>query len=336
MPKPLPVLKPDTMYTLNDQGLPDPVDKDDWIAAKKTEEKLPKELVNLLEVDPERAIEWEQARVKELHENREKYAKADDVGNLLWDVTGNRLGIYKRPREEILLERFREKYPDAEDIRIDGEQVHIHFPEGSKIPDITEQAGSWETPEELERQKLQSDMWDAFTKAVAANKARAPDGLAWDAWVDDETVRYGEEQDPGSLLDERRGSFYKGLGKALTGMSKEADQAEYEADQEVMGTPGYGPKSQLAARGNIYDSQLGPVPEELMSHTAWPPEEGDTIPRKASSAPAWEPDREGYDHDIAEHTLPDGTPAYVRTKKETPSERAARIAMLEYEARDTD
>tara|TARA_R110000824_G_scaffold23246_11_gene83679 strand:- start:761 stop:1744 length:984 start_codon:yes stop_codon:yes gene_type:complete len=327
MPKPLPVLKPDTMYTLNDQGLPDPVDKDDWIAAKKTEENLPPELVNLLEVDPERAIEWEQARVKELHENRDNYTEADDVGKLLWKVTGNRLGIYKRSREEILLERFREKYPDAEDIRIDGEQVHIRFPETDAVSHRTEQAGSWETPEELERQKLQSDMWDAFTKAVAANKARAPDGLAWDAWVDDETVRYGEEQDPGSLLDERRGSFYKGLGKALTGMGEGADQAEYAADQQVMRTPGYVPET----RGEASDRHHGPVPEELLLHVS------DEPLTRGEATPAWDttPVVGEKDQDLIKHTLSDGTVATERRSRETPSQKAARVALLK-EQEDTD
>ena len=56
----------------------------------------------------------------------------------------------------------------------------------------------------------------------------------------DETVLYGEEQDPGALQEETYRSNILSLVQGLKGVGERTDQKEYEEDQRTMATPGYG------------------------------------------------------------------------------------------------
>ena len=191
---------------------------------------------------------------------------------------------------------------------------------GDVAAEITERLREESHPDP-QRDETQSDTWEALKRQSAARKAlkegegeRKPhpsEGWQLSVPTGDAEAMYWEK-------------ILGWLGRTAEGMRER--RAEWEAEHPS-----------LEARGEALDRQLGPVPEELLLHVPWPPKEGEgtTSPKHEEGDSLPLPAREGYEVDITEHKLPGGALGYVRTKKETPSERAARIAFLEAQ-KDTD
>ena len=177
-----------------------------------------------------------------------------------------------------------------------------------------EMAGEDRTEDEwLEDQALQSDTWEALKRQSAARKAlkeggeRKPhpsEGWQLSVPTGDTEAMYWEK-------------ILGWLGRTAEGMRER--RAELEAEHPS-----------LEARGEAYDSQLGPVPEELLLNVSDAPL---TERPKSSRRPAAMTGGEKHER-WEKRKVSDDIEATLRLPKETASQRAARIAMLEEE--DTD
>jgi len=113
-----------------------------------------------------------------------------------------------------------------------------------------EQAQTWAVldaraeQERGEGQALQSETWTALKRQSAARKALEGEGKPKRKRkgfpFSDETVLYGEEQDPGALQEETYRSNILSLVQRLKGVGERTAQKEYKEDQRTMATPGYG------------------------------------------------------------------------------------------------
>ena len=250
------------MYYLDENGHIKAGSTDAWVKAKRKEEGVPDEIKDLLENDPDFAIELEEERVRLLHENPEGYGEGD--GDKLWDDAGNNLGLYEEAELDTLDERaggVGQEQVDALLSQSPSEGSANEWSVETAKKGGKEDRVHQEMPEEeAERQALQSAQWSALLAQSAARKAlmeekgkgkgerkRLSSPEIQDLFRDDAAVLYGEEQDPQALGAERAVETWgrverygKQAQKRAQKAAEKDEQAEYRADQRTMATPGYG------------------------------------------------------------------------------------------------
>ena len=236
-----------TVQTLTEDGVVEVSEKGlaDWLASKEADNRRPAGSG----ADGRWTVEDEKAAFKHLKKN-------DNLGTEPYDVLADRLvkaGYFSKGlREETTRKRIAEEYPDFERIEFDKTgQATIYFPEGRTVPwqiDPAEKpsydwkalkGGLFAPPTQLD--PLTGKALEVGQTAEGIRQAAVKKAL--DAG-DSPSATYGDEQNPEALeAEEVLGNRMRLSQWARKRGQKAAEkdaQAEYRADQRLLGTPSYG------------------------------------------------------------------------------------------------
>lgn len=237
-----------TVQTLTEDGVVEVSEKGlaDWLASKEADNRRPAGSG----ADGRWTVEDEKAAFKHLKKN-------DDLGTEPYDVLADRLvkaGYFSKGlREETTRKRIAEEHPDFERIEFDktGAAI-IHYPDGRTVP---WQIAPAEKPS-YDWKALKGGLFAPPTQldpltGKALKGGQTAEGIRQDAvkkaldWLETrEGATYGDEQNPEALEAEEilgnRTRLSQWARKRGQKAAEKDEQAEYRADQRLLGTLGYG------------------------------------------------------------------------------------------------
>lgn len=249
-----------TVQTLTEEGVVEVSEKGltDWLASKEADNRRPAGSG----ADGRWTVEDEKAAFKQLKKN-------DDLGTEPYDVLADRLVKAKYfsegLREETIRKRAAEEHPDFERIDVDKTGTAlIHYPDGRVIPWQIFAAENPRSIYDLSSAQEPSYDWKALKGGLfapptqldpltgkALKVGQTARGIRQDAakkaldWHETrEGATYGDEQNPEALEAEEvlgnRMRLSQWARKRGQKAAEKDEQAEYRADQRLLGTPSYG------------------------------------------------------------------------------------------------